>query len=101
MAAHLGIRYMYEETLERPEPIEPDVDLHPERLAALPEELLGQLHQAVVELDEDRILVLIEKINTIDAHLAAVLDGFVREVALSSFLDLLEKVVPPDQKKGP
>jgi hypothetical protein len=52
-------------------------------------------------LDEDRIPALIEKINTIDAHLAAVLDTFVREVALSSFLDLLEKIVPPDQERGP
>jgi signal transduction histidine kinase/DNA-binding NarL/FixJ family response regulator len=98
MAAHLGIRYVYEEALERPGPVEPDVDLHPEQLAALPEELLGQLYQAVVELDEDRILVLIEKIETIDGHLAAGLDTFVRKLALSPLLDMLEKIVQRQQE---
>jgi CheY-like chemotaxis protein len=100
MAKHLGIRYAYEEVREQPEPVEPDVDLRPQQLAALPGELLGRLYQAVVELDEDRILVLAKKIKTIDAHLAASLAASVRNFALSPLLDLLEKIVQPEQEEG-
>ncbi len=98
MAKHLGIRYEYAQTRE--EPVEPDIDLHPELLATLPEDLLGQLYQAVVELDEDWILALIEKIKTIDARMAAALDGFVKKLALSPLLDLLEKILPTEQEDG-
>jgi ribosomal protein S15P/S13E len=49
------------------------------------------LHDAVVELDEDQIFLLIEKIETIDAHLAKALDTAVKKFELSSLLDLLEK----------
>jgi CheY-like chemotaxis protein len=100
MAKHLGIRYAYEEARGRPEPVEPDVDLHPEQLAALPEKLLGRLYQAVVELDEDRIVALIEKIKTIDAHLAAALDASVGKLALTPLLDLLETIVRHRHEEG-
>ncbi|MGD9366510.1 MAG: ATP-binding protein [Desulfobacteraceae bacterium] len=97
MAKHLGLKYVYANRRKKAVPAEPEIDIHPEQLTALPGELLGHLYQAVVELDEDRILVLIEKVKTIDAHLAAVLDTFVRKLALSSLLDLLEKILPPEQ----
>jgi CheY-like chemotaxis protein len=100
MTKHLGLKYVYEESREEAVPGEPERDIRPERLAALPEDLLNQLYQSVVELDEDRILVLIEKIKTIDAHLATALDTFVREVALSPLLDLLETIAPLDRKEG-
>lgn len=100
MAAHLGIKYVYEGARGEPEPVEPDVDLHPEQLATLPGDLLGQLYQAVVELDEDRIMVLIEKIKTIDAHMATALDIFVKKLTLTPVLDLLEKIVQPVQEVG-
>jgi signal transduction histidine kinase/DNA-binding response OmpR family regulator len=91
MAAHLGVRYVYAKTDKEAELVEPDVDLLPEQLATLPGDLLGQLNQAVVELDEERILALIEKVKTIDAPMATVLETYVEKFALSSLLDLLEK----------
>jgi signal transduction histidine kinase/CheY-like chemotaxis protein len=100
MAAQLGIRYRYAEVGETPEADEPDVALRAEQLASLPEELFGQLYQSVVELDEERILALIDKIKAVDAHLAAVLDTCVRKLALSPLLNLLEKIEGPRPEKG-
>jgi CheY-like chemotaxis protein/nitrogen-specific signal transduction histidine kinase len=100
MAKHLGLKYVYEYRPEKTAPLEPEFDLHPEKLAALPEDLLNQLYRAVVELDEERIVVLSEKIETTDAHLAAALVTFVREVALSPLLELLEKNVLPEQDES-
>jgi CheY-like chemotaxis protein len=100
MAKHLGLKYVYEYRQEQAVPLAPEADISPARLAALPEDLRNQLYQAVVELDEDWILALIEKIKTIDVHLAAVLDTFVREVSLSPMLDLLEAIVQPEQDDG-
>jgi hypothetical protein len=91
---------VYEYRPEKAAPLEPEFDLHPEKLAALPEDLLNQLYRAVVELDEERIVVLSEKIKTTDAHLAAALVTFVREVALSPLLELLEKNVLPEQDES-
>jgi hypothetical protein len=56
----------------------------------LPKDLLDRLHQAVVELDEERILALIERIKNMDAPLATALDGFVKKIALSELLEILE-----------
>ncbi len=100
MARHLGLKYVYESRRKKAVPAEPVADIGPERLALLPDDLLGQLHQVVVELDEDRILALIETIKTIDAHLAAALDAFVRDLALSHLLDLLEEIIQPGQDNG-
>ncbi|MGD8847773.1 MAG: hypothetical protein PVI54_19790, partial [Desulfobacteraceae bacterium] len=100
MAKHLGLKYLYEYRPEKAVPLEPEADVRPEKLAALPEDILNQLYQAVVELDEERIMVVIEMIKTTDAHLAAALDTFVRQLALSSLLELLEKIVPPEQDES-
>jgi CheY-like chemotaxis protein len=91
MAKHLGLKYVYEDRREEAGPVETKVKIHVDQLAALPVDLFSQLHDAVVELDEERILLLIEKIKTIDAHLAKALDTSVKRFELSSLLDLLEK----------
>jgi CheY-like chemotaxis protein len=98
MAKHMGLKYVVEEVREKSGPVEPDVVLRSEQLSALPEDLLRRLHQAVVELDVDRILVLTGKIKSMDAHLAAALEAFVGKLALSPLLDLLEKIVQPEQE---
>ena len=86
------MRYVYEETGEKAGPAEPDIELRPEQLAALPADLLSRLHDAAVKLDRDRILALIEQIKTIDARLARVLEIPVKKFALAPLLDLLEKI---------
>jgi CheY-like chemotaxis protein len=93
MAKHLDLQYVYED-----EPVEPDAgeqteaQVTPQHLAALPADLLSRLHDAVVELDKERILDLIEQIKTIDAHMARALDACVKSFALSPLLELLENI---------
>lgn len=91
MGKHLGLRYVYEESREKAVPIEPEVEIRPEQLAALPSDLLSRLHDAAVELDRDRILALIEQIKTMDAHMARVLENSVKKFALGPLVDLLKK----------
>jgi CheY-like chemotaxis protein len=98
MAAHLGIKYVYAVGRENPDPVGPEVDLRPEQLATLPADLRARLYQSVVELDEDRILALIEKIKMVDAPMAAVLSTFVDKFALWPLLDLLEEIERPRQE---
>jgi hypothetical protein len=68
------------------------------RLATLPEELRRQLYSAIAKLDRKRTLVLIVKIKTIDTHLAAVLEDFVRNLAFEPLRDLIEKSAQPGQE---
>jgi hypothetical protein len=67
-------------------------------LATLPADLRARLYKSVVELDEDRILALIEKIKMVDAPMAAVLSTFVDKFALWPLLDLLEEIERPRQE---
>jgi signal transduction histidine kinase/DNA-binding NarL/FixJ family response regulator len=98
MGKHLGLRYINEDMGKEAVPAESDVDLSPEQLAALPADLLSRLCDAVVELDRDRILALIEQIKTIDAHLARVLEPPVKKFALAPLLDIVAKIEQP--KRG-
>jgi signal transduction histidine kinase/ActR/RegA family two-component response regulator len=91
MGKHLGLRYVYEDSRKKGGPIEPEVELHPQRLAALPADLLSRLHDAVVELDEDQTLALIEKIKTVDERTARGLDVLVRKLAYDTLLELLQR----------
>ena len=92
MGKHLGLRYVYQDTGAKEVPTEPDADLRPEQLAALPADLLSQLHDAAIELDRERILALIEQIKTIDAQMARVLETSVKKFALGPLLDLLKQI---------
>jgi CheY-like chemotaxis protein len=96
MGEHLDLRYVYEESREKAVSLEPEVEIPPERMAALPAGLFSRLHDAAIELDVDRILTLIEQIKTIDAHLARVLETSVQKFALGPLLDLLEKIERPE-----
>jgi signal transduction histidine kinase/DNA-binding NarL/FixJ family response regulator len=91
MGKHLGLRYIYDDSGETALPAEPEIEIRPERLAALPADLLRRLHKAVVELDQDQTLVLIEEIKSVDAHIARELDVFARNLAYGTLLDLLEE----------
>jgi CheY-like chemotaxis protein len=100
MAEHLGLKYLYADRRDKTGPIEPEIEIPPERLGVLPAELLSRLHAAVVELDEERLVVLIGQIKTIDAHLAIALEACVKKFALSPLMDLLDTYVEPQQDDG-
>ena len=95
MAKHLGLRYVYEDSREKAVPVAPEVDIRPEQLTTLPADLLGRLYQAVVELDEDRTMALIEKIKTIDECIASGLDALARNLSYDTLLELLERSEQP------
>ena len=90
MAAHLGITYVYEEEWEGAMPVEPDVELRPEQLASLPEELLSRLQEAVIRLDTDRALTLINEIAEQDASIGNAFRELARKLDYSRLLRLLE-----------
>jgi signal transduction histidine kinase/FixJ family two-component response regulator len=97
MAKHLGVKYVYEEQ-EEAVPVELEAAIQPEQLAALPADLLGQLHKTVVELDHKQILVVLERIKTVDAKIVKGLNPFVRNLAYGALLDLIEKCNPPREE---
>jgi PAS domain S-box-containing protein len=90
MARHLGLKYLYEREGERVLPVAPKTAFRPERWAALPAELLTQLHQAAVELDTARTLTLIERVTEHDASIGCVLNELARLLDYGQLLRLLE-----------
>jgi signal transduction histidine kinase/CheY-like chemotaxis protein len=101
MAKHLGLQYVYEEAPAVPDAaVETGTQITPQQLAALPADLRSRLHDAVVELDKERILALIEQIKPIDAQMARSLDTAVRRLALSPLLDLLEQSERPEREES-
>ncbi len=95
MGKHLDLKYVYEEIREKAAPVEAEVELQPEQLAALPADLFSRLYAAAVELDKDRILALTEMIKPLDAQMAKMLETAVKKFALGPLLDLLEQIECP------
>ena len=90
MARHLGLKYLYEKEGERILPPGPKAAFRPEQWAALPAELLTQLHQAAVELDTNRTLALIERVKEHDASIGGCLHELARNLDYPQLLRLLE-----------
>jgi signal transduction histidine kinase/DNA-binding response OmpR family regulator/PAS domain-containing protein len=91
MQKHLGLKYVYEVAEEETVSVRPKVRIGPEQLAALPADLLSQLHQAALELNEEQSLALIEKIKPIDAYIAGELDELVRNFAFDILQELTKR----------
>jgi signal transduction histidine kinase/ligand-binding sensor domain-containing protein/FixJ family two-component response regulator len=96
MGKHLDVRYVYKESRETAAPIESEVEIGPEQLAALPPDMLSRLKDAAVELDRDRILALLEQIKAVDEHMARILEASANKFAMGPLLDLLEKIERPE-----
>jgi PAS domain S-box-containing protein len=90
MKKHLGLIYEYEKKPEEAEPVELDVQLRPEQLAALPEDLICRLHDAVVRLDTDLCPALIETIAMHDASVGSVFRRLAVKLDYGRLLRLLE-----------
>ncbi|TAN70611.1 MAG: response regulator [Methylobacter sp.] len=88
MTKHLGVRFIYDEPVN-----EKNVTgqlLNEPRLKQLPEELLSELQQAVMSLDVEQSLMVIEKIRAIDAPLADVLADRVTQFDFEAITKLLD-----------
>jgi len=90
MARHLDLRYLYEKAGERISPVGSKAVIRPEQWAALPLELLTQLHQAAVELDTTRTLALIQRITELDASIGSLLNDLATKLDYPHLLRLLE-----------
>jgi signal transduction histidine kinase/DNA-binding NarL/FixJ family response regulator len=93
MQKHLGLKYVYEDAKKETVPDKPQDEIGPEQIAALPADLLSQLHQAALGLNEKQSLELIEKIKPIDAHIAHELEELVRNFAF----DILQKLTSKNE----
>jgi signal transduction histidine kinase/streptogramin lyase len=75
MSKHLGVRYVYEKTVNLPETIKINREvLTPTALAALPNELLSELENAATSCDMEMINLIIDKIFMHNADLANALE---------------------------
>ncbi len=63
LAKHLGVKYLYNDT---PLSEVQDADLTPEMLDVLPEQLLGELEEALQSLDKSQIDAIIQQVATHD-----------------------------------
>lgn len=97
MAKHLDLRYVYENEREEAVSDEPDVELGPEQLTTLPEDLLKPLRQAVIRLDIHQAMELIEKIFEHDAAIGCALRALAKKLNYDLLLRLLEN---DDTKSG-
>jgi signal transduction histidine kinase/DNA-binding response OmpR family regulator len=91
MKKHLGLNYVYEAPREETSSGKPKVEISSEQLAALPADLLSQLHQAALALNVEQSLALIEKVKPLDAHIARELNQLVRNFAFDILLDLTSR----------
>lgn len=92
LARHLRLKFIYEEAPRQestPEP--PGLALRPEQLDALPEELLQELRQAVIELDTARTQILIEQVTGRDASIGRALSTLATRLDYPRLLKLLER----------
>ncbi len=94
MARHIGLKYRHagERIDER---VGAALALQPGELSVLSADLRKELYQAVVELDTDRTLALIEKVRKDNPALAASLEALAKRLDYDRLLRLLES---PDAK---
>lgn len=89
LSRHLGIRFVYEEKPVTP-PKKPEMELQPEQLAAVPSDLIKNLHRAALELDPERIQELIEQIKHYDLAIGEALQTLSSKLDYVHLLKLLD-----------
>ncbi|MCP4751321.1 MAG: response regulator, partial [Proteobacteria bacterium] len=88
---HLDVRYRYEEEKKRPvdSHLKNGINLTPDDLAALPENLLADLKQAAVELDRSKIMVIVDQVRKQDSSTADTLAKMAKAFQYEDILKLL------------
>jgi hypothetical protein len=88
MARHLGVEYVSDSV----EPAAPErlMELQPESLRSLPEELRAELADALVRLDTSRINQIISRVQERDPDAGAMLANAARRLAYSEILDAIK-----------
>ncbi len=97
IARLLGVRYVYPAESVRPAST---VGLSPATMAPLPAALRRALHDATVGADLDRMLMLIDGLETYDAGVAGAVRELAERYAYQSILDLLEPTLDGDDRRA-
>jgi PAS domain S-box-containing protein len=99
MARHLGLRYLYETDDGSGAPSETGCPLSRPQLAdRLGAEILDELHGAVLSLDTDQTMRVIERISQLDPSVGAALKKLATDLDYDRLLTLLdegEPAIPP------
>jgi CheY-like chemotaxis protein len=92
LARHLRLKFIYADA-SSPESTQPitGLALHPEQLEALPEDLLQELRQAVIELDTARTRELIARVTERDASLGRALNAMATQLDYKRLSKLLKR----------
>jgi CheY-like chemotaxis protein len=92
MHKHIGVRYVYEEEIQRNSSITEDGAynvLTPAALAALPREWIANLQQALPQGDLDLIATIIEQIYTQNAPIANAISSYIDNFEYDKILTLI------------
>jgi CheY-like chemotaxis protein len=89
--SHIGVRYIYEQPTTAPTSIGADSDaLTPAALAALPFDLVINLHQAISELDVELMQSYIAQIGKLNAPLSNALAALANKFQYEQLLKLTQ-----------
>jgi len=100
MAKHLGLTYLRAGERADEPAREAGSGLSAQRVqAALPPELFGELHHAVLTLDTDQTITVVEKIALIEPAIGAALKKIALDLEYDRILELLGEIgaAPPPQ----
>jgi CheY-like chemotaxis protein/nitrogen-specific signal transduction histidine kinase len=88
---HLGVSFVYDETAASPTSTQTDTDaLTPDAIAALPTNLVANLHQAIIDGDKNLMLTLIDRIREQNKSLANALAALVNNFRYKQLLNLTQ-----------
>ncbi|MCB9135940.1 MAG: PAS domain S-box protein [Anaerolineales bacterium] len=88
---YLGVRFLYQDTQPAPPPIQATEVIETGGLVGVPEALLGQLHDATVQADLDRVVTLIGEIETFNPQAARVFAELAQNFDYNQIILLTQK----------
>jgi CheY-like chemotaxis protein len=88
---HLGVSFVYDEPAASPTSTQNDTNaITPDAIAALPTDLVANLHQATIDGDKDLMLTLIDQIREQNKPLANALAALVNNFRYKQLLNLTQ-----------
>ncbi|MCU0542029.1 MAG: ATP-binding protein [Oscillatoriaceae cyanobacterium Prado104] len=93
LARHLGVKYIYAETIP---PVGDDTDkipLTPEDLTSMPQTWIGQLYEAALEADTSQVLQLIGEMPQTETRSIEILKELAREFNFEQIVDLVAPLI--------
>jgi signal transduction histidine kinase/DNA-binding response OmpR family regulator len=99
MHKHIGVRYIYEEKyVNTHSQSQENENIQSEALQKLPQTLLADLQQAILNVDLDLINSIVEQIYCSNRELAAVINSHIAEFKYNQILDAISQVEERKEK---